>query len=347
MIIPNSFNEWDPLRRVIVGRADYAQIPTVKDKALHCIDYAHLSNEEFKKIPTGSYPKQILDETHEDLEAICKVFNDLSIIVHRPKQTDFTQKRGDGKWKVDGYYNYCPRDSMLVIRDKVISTPMTLRHRQFEADSCKHLIHPDHWVEFPKPMLSDEMYSREDLSRPTLMDGPEPIFDAANILRANNDIIYLVSNTGNLAGADYLERWLWENMSTDYKVHRVQNVYAYIHIDTTFVLLREGLVLLNPERVNENNIPHIFRNWDKIWAPEPYPTPVMNEWCPASPWLGMNILPINENLVMIEEHQIMLMKELKKWGIESIPIKMRHARTLSGGPHCITTDLIRKPDSLI
>jgi len=347
MIIPNSFNEWDPLRHVIVGRVDYAQIPTVKDKSLHCIDYAHLSNEEFKKIPTGSYPKQILDETHEDLEAICKVFNDLNIIVHRPRLYDFTQKQGNGKWEVDGYYNYCPRDSMLVIGDKVISTPMTLRHRQFEADNCKHLIHPDHWVEFPKPMLSDEMYSREDLSRPTLMDGPEPIFDAANILRSNNDIIYLVSNTGNLAGANYLERWLWDNMSTDYKVHRVQNVYAYIHIDTTFVLLREGLVLLNPERVNENNIPHIFRNWDRIWAPEPYPTPVMNEWCPASPWLGMNILPINENLVMIEEHQIMLMKELKKWGIESIPIKMRHARTLSGGPHCITTDLIRRPNTLI
>ncbi len=347
MIIPRSHNEWDDLRHVILGSVRNAQIPTVKDKSLHCIDYAHLSEEEFKHIPTGSYPQHVLDETHEDLETISTTLTDLGVTVHRPKPYDFTEKRSNGLWEADGYYNYCPRDSMLVIGDKVIATPMTLRHRQFEAENCKHLINPNHWIEFPKPMLSDDMYSRNDLSRPTLMDGPEPIFDAANILRANNDIIYLVSNTGNLAGADYLERWLWDNVSTDYKVHRVENVYAYIHIDTTFVLLREGLVLINPERVNEHNMPDIFKGWDRIWSPEPYPTPVMNEWCPASPWLGMNILPINKNLVMIEENQLMLMKELKKWGIESVPVKMRHSRTLSGGPHCITSDIVRRSNNII
>ena len=36
-----------------------------------------------------------------------------------------------------------------------------------------------------------------------------------------------------------------------------------------------------------------------------------------------------------------LMRELKKWGIESIPTKMRHARTFSGGPHCVTLDVVR------
>jgi hypothetical protein len=79
---------------------------------------------------------------------------------------------------------------MLVVGDKVIATPMTLRHRQSESETCKPLIHPDHWVDFPKPNLGDEMYSREDLNRPTLMDGPDAVFDAANVLRANNDIIY-------------------------------------------------------------------------------------------------------------------------------------------------------------
>jgi N-dimethylarginine dimethylaminohydrolase len=44
---------------------------------------------------------------------------------------------------------------------------------------------------------------------------------------------------------------------------------------------------------------------------------------------------------MVEEHQILLMKTLKKWGIESIPVKLRHARTLSGGPHCVTLDVVR------
>ena len=130
-------------------------------------------------------------------------------------------------------------------------------------------------------------------------------------------------------------------MDRKYKVHTAENIYAYIHIDTTFVFLREGLVLLNPSRVNENNLPEFLKSWDKIWAPEPFPTQVMEDWCPASPWLGMNILSINQNLVMVEEHQTKLMQELNKWGIDSMPVKMRHARTFSGGPHCISLDVNR------
>lgn len=341
MVKPNSHNEWDDLKEVIVGTVEGAQIPQVKDRGLHCIDYAHLTDEEFQNIPTGPYPQKVMEEMHEDLEQICDKLTKLGIKVHRPALRDFSEKRSNGEWEVDGYYNYCPRDTMLVVGDKVIATPMTLRQRQFESETCKHLVDPNHWIDFPKPKLGDEMYDRSDLGRPTLMDGPEPVFDAANVLRANKDLLYLVSNTGNLAGADYLENYLQEHFSEEYKVHRVEDVYAYIHIDTTFVLLREGLVLLNPERVKEHNVPEFFENWDKVWAPEPYPTQVLNDWCPASPWLGMNILNINKNLVMVEEHQVSLMRELEKWGIESMPVRMRHARTFSGGPHCITTDLVR------
>ena len=188
--------------------------------------------------------------------------------------------------------------------------------------------------------MLDSIYDRSDLSRPTLLNG-EPVFDAANVIKAGYDILYLVSNTGNKDGAVWLENWLKENIDSKYKVHTAENIYAYIHIDTTFVFLREGLVLLNPARVNDNNLPAFLKNWDKIWAPEPFATQVMEDWCPASPWLGMNILSINPNLVMVEEHQTTLMKELNKWGIDSLPVRMRHARTFSGGPHCISLDVNR------
>jgi hypothetical protein len=32
-----------------------------------------------------------------------------------------------------------------------------------------------------------------------------PAFDAANVLRANDDVLYLVSNSGNVAGANFLQ----------------------------------------------------------------------------------------------------------------------------------------------
>lgn len=342
MIIPNVKSEYGKLKEIIVGTAKNAQIPTVTDKSLHCIDYAHLSDDEFSKIPTGKYPEKLISETEEDLNAIAKTLEDMGVVVHRPIDRDFSEKKGNDLWQVDGYYNYCPRDSMLVVEDKVLATPMTLRQRQFESETCKPLIHPDHWIDLPKPNLGDEMYNRNDLSRPTLMDGPEPIFDAANIIKSGYDILYLVSNTGNKAGAKFLDTYLKENFDPNYKVHTAENVYAYIHIDTTFVFLREGLVLLNPSRVNDRNMPDFLRDWDKVWAPEPYPTQVLEDWCPASPWLGMNILSIDEKTVMVEEHQTLLMRTLKKYGIDSIPVKMRHSRTFSGGPHCVTLDLIRE-----
>lgn len=340
-IKPNVNNEWGQLKKVILGTEKNAQIPKIKDKGLHCIDYAHLSEQEFNQIPNGTYPKQVIEETREDLYNIKEKFIELGIdVIDVPPMRTFNGSINERPFR-DSYYDYCPRDSMLVIGDKIIATPMTLRQRRDEADKYKKLFVQGSWVEFPKPFADDSLYDRSNLSNPTLMNY-EPVFDAANVLKSNNDILYLISNTGNKKGAEYLQSWLSENLSKDYKVHTAENVYAHIHIDTTFVFLKEGLVLLNPERVNENNIPEFLKNWDKIWAPEPYPTQVMNEWCPASPWLGMNILSINENLVMVEEHQILLMETLKKRGIESIPIKLRHARTLSGGPHCITLDLERE-----
>jgi glycine amidinotransferase/scyllo-inosamine-4-phosphate amidinotransferase 1 len=340
LIKPNVKNEWGQLREIIVGSAINAQVPTIGDKCLHSIDYAHLSEEEFKNRPSGLYPEQLIEETQQDLDDIARTLESLGVKVHRPDERNFSDKIITDNWEVDGYYNYCPRDSMLVINDKVIATPMTLRHRSNEAETCKRLFDQNHWVDAPKPKLLDSIYQREDLSKPTLLDG-EPIFDAANVIKHNNDLLYLISNTGNKDGAKWLERYCKENFGNEYNVHLAENVYAYIHIDTTFVFLGEGKVLLNPSRVNWGNIPAFLHRFDKIWAPEPYPTQVMNDWCPASPWLGMNILPINDKLCMVEEHQTLLMRELNKWGIESIPTKMRHARTFSGGPHCVTLDVVR------
>jgi N-dimethylarginine dimethylaminohydrolase len=341
LITPSVKNEWGNLREIILGVSDSAQVPTIGDKCLHSIDYAHLTDQEFKNRPCGVYPPKVIEETQQDLQEIESILKSLGVIVHRPVGRDFSEHYVTDNWEVDGYYNYCPRDTVLIINDKAIEVPMALRHRQNEAETTlKPLFNSDNWVQAPRPKLLDTIYQREDLSRPTLCNG-EPVFDAANVIKHNNDLLYLVSNTGNLDGAKWLENYCKETFGEEYKVHTAENVYAYIHIDTTFVFLREGLVLLNPSRVNWRNLPELLSRFDRVWAPEPYPTQVMNDWCPASPWLGMNILPINSELVMVEEHQVLLMKELKKWGIESIPVKLRHARTLSGGPHCVTLDVVR------
>ena len=36
----NSNTEWGTLKEIIVGITDYAQVPTVKNHDIHCVDYA-------------------------------------------------------------------------------------------------------------------------------------------------------------------------------------------------------------------------------------------------------------------------------------------------------------------
>jgi glycine amidinotransferase len=56
----------------------------------------------------------------------------------------------------------------------------------------------------------------------------------------------------------------------------------------------------------------------------------------------MNLLSINPNLVVLEEHQEPTRKELEKYNIECAMLPMRHGRTMSGFFHCVTLDLERE-----
>jgi len=52
-------------------------------------------------------------------------------------------------------------------------------------------------------------------------------------------------------------------------------------------------------------------------------------------------LSISEELVIVDINQTSLRKKLSSYGIESIGLNMRHARTISGGFHCVTLDTLR------
>jgi scyllo-inosamine-4-phosphate amidinotransferase 1 len=331
-------NEWDTLRSVVVGTIEGARVPLEKDRALHAIDYPGLSDVEFRALPCGPYPEQVIEETAEDLARFCEQLTALGIEVHRPATVDFAQRekpRGSS-WSTDGYYNYCPRDSVAIIGERALAAPMVLRHRQRESRTLDGLIEPAAWLECPRPALSDALYD------PTAEDGyalldTEPAFDAANLLRFDRDILYLVSNTGNQQGAALLQGLL----GSAYRVHVVADVYRDRHVDTTFLPLKEGLLLCNTARVRESDIPAFLRSWDILWSPEMVELPALDAWCPASKWIGMNLLSLGPKLAAVEEHQEPLMRALESHGIESLPVRLRHSRTLGGGPHCITVDLVR------
>ncbi len=332
-------NEWDTLEEIIVGRATNAQIPS-PDLGLFAIDYKDYGSME--NIPSGPYSDRIIEETEEDLDILVQTLQKLGVTVQRPEIADHSVKFRTPDWETDSQYNYCPRDLILTIGTWIIETPMVFRSRFFETLSYKSILidylqSGAKWICAPKPRLADDIYNLDDPNSLTLKDH-EPIFDAANILRMGRDLIYLVSDSGNPLGA----QWLQTVLGDEYRVHTYDNLYSGVHIDTTIALIRPGLALVNGERVGEQNLPQLFKHWDIIYLENMVDIGFQTNTALCSKWIGLNLLMVNPNLAIVDQNQIPLIKELEKHGVDVIPLPIRHARTLGGGFHCVTLDVRRK-----
>jgi N-dimethylarginine dimethylaminohydrolase len=336
-----SCNEWDPLEEVVVGNPLRARFPT-PDLSSQLTEFPDRSLEQ---IPRGPFPQQIIEETEEDLSAFIAVLEEQGVTVKRPETWPHEAKFSTIHWESEGYYNYCPRDVMLVIGDHIIETPNVIRSRAQETFSYRTMLidymkSGAKWYSAPKPMLLDSLFD-VDLNKPTPRND-EPAFDAANVLRLGQDLIYLVSATGNEMGG----QWLQTVLGDDFRVHFLKDVYYGSHIDSTFVALRPGLMLCNPGRINDDTLPEILKQWNVIYSP-PMESTVKHDAdylskSIGSAWIDMNLFSINPNLVVVDRDQTGLIRLLEKRGLDVIPLKLRHSRMMGGGFHCVTLDIRRK-----
>jgi N-dimethylarginine dimethylaminohydrolase len=297
------------------------------------------------EIPRGPFPKKIIEETEEDLNMFVQVLEKLGITVRRPQTWPHEARFSTIHWQSEGYYNYCPRDIMLVIGDHIIETPNVIRSRAQESFSYRPLLMEylksgAKWYSAPKPMLLDSLFEGADLEKPTPRND-EPAFDAANVLRFGEDLIYLVSATGNEFGG----QWLQTILGDRFRVHFLKDVYYGSHLDSTLVALRPGLILCNPSRVNDDTLPRILKQWKVIYSPPMentgrYDAEYLSKAI-GSDWIDMNAFSINPNLVVVDRDQTALIKLLEKEGLDVIPLKFRHSKMLGGGPHCTTLDVRR------
>lgn len=336
-----SCNEWDPLEEVIIGNALGARFPHA-DPSTRLAEYPDRALED---IPQGRFPQRIIDEAEEDLEAFAAVLRAAGVTVRRPEVWDHDKPFGTTQWSTPGYYNYCPRDILLVLGDRLLETPNVIRGRWQETFSYRTLLmeymHSGaRWFSAPKPMLLDELFPTES-GQLTPRD-LEPAFDAANVLRFGRDILYLVSATGNELGGHWLQNILGE----EFRVHFLKDVYFGSHIDSTLVALRPGLVLANPERLNDATIPEFLKEWDVIYSPpmenqERHSASYLDQAI-GSEWIDMNLFSIDPDTVVVDSDQTALIRLLEDHGLTVVPVKLRHSRMLGGGFHCVTLDVRRR-----
>ena len=323
-------NDWGQLKEIIVGTAKGYRIPELNRSFKSC----QFPEYDEKDIQVGPYPDWVIEEAEEDLDLLAQTLSSHDVIVHRPDTTYADQH--------DNWHYYSPRDCTLIVGDTIIETPSPIINRQYETWGYRKIFNRMwesgyKWIKAPTPILFDKNF-KEDIKGVPSLNNEEILFEAANCIRVNDDILYQVSNTGNEKGA----RWLQSVLGDKYKVHLCKNLYSYAHLDSTIIPLREGLVLYNASRVTEDNEPELFKSWDKIWIDECHSTKLRTNlpWG-ASEWIGLNLLSINPNLVIVDQKQKQLIEKLEKHNMEILPLELRHDRLLAGGFHCVTLDLKR------
>lgn len=351
-----SWNEWDPLRHVIVGRADLGQIPA-PEPAVN----AKVPEASDMRGRWGRRPQESIDRANELLDAFAELLIRRGIRVDRPVPIDFDRAIATPDFSASNQFTcMAPRDVLLTVGNEIVEATMSYRCRWFEYLSYRPLL--QHYFESdpdfrhtaaPKPRLTDQSYrpdyfadSIDEDTRLTwtaakhfVTTEEEILFDAADITRFGHDLVVQHGFTTNRKGIDWLRRHF-----PDHRVHAVNfpgDPYP-IHIDCTFVPIRPGLILNNPIRRLPDEQRALFQRngWQIVDAARPAhnePPPL----CYSSVWLSMNVLMLDSKTVCVEKSEVYQAEQLDRMGLEVVPVDLRDAYPFGGGLHCCTADVRR------
>jgi len=355
--IVKSWDEWSPLKHVIVGIADGCMIPP-GEPALD----AKVPEDSDMKGQWGPRTQDTVDEANEQLNNFAKVLEGRGVRVDRPNPIDFSAPVSTPDWENPASFGCMPpRDVILTVGKEMLEATMSYRSRFFEYLCYRPLLQkyfeddPNfRHVSAPKPRMTDASYRPDYLSDEIGVEKrlkwtaekffvtteEEPMFDAADVLRFGKDLIVQHGFTTNLKGIDWLRR--------HYPDHRVTAVnfpgdpYP-IHIDATFTPIRPGLIINNPDRRLPDDQREFFKrnDWEIVDAARPAhnnPPPL----CYSSVWLSMNVLMVDEKTVCCEASEVNQMEQFDKMGLEVLPIPFRKAYAFGGALHCATTDVYRE-----
>ena len=356
----NSWNEWDPLKHVIVGTATGTMIQAPEPAVQRNWPQYGVPFPQY-----GPLPQDMVDAANQQLDNFADMLRKRGIKVDRPAPIDFSQKIRTPEWEQDSMFGCMPpRDFLLTVGNEILEAPMSFRSRWFEylcyRPLLNHYYKEDNnfrWEAAPKPRLSDKSYkpgfweefnslsSEEQIERYTLnkswvLTEEEVMFDAADVARCGKDLFVQRSVTTNAAGLDWLGR--------HYPNHRVHEMLFRepdpVHIDATFLFLRPGLAMSNPDR--PPLLPEMVKflemnNWEIVESAAPARSE-KSKFSFCSVWLAMNVLMLDEKTVCVEAGEIHLLEQFDRLGFEVIPVPFWEVGPFGGGLHCATADVERE-----
>jgi glycine amidinotransferase len=346
----NSHNEWDPLEEVIVGRLEGATIPSA-----HPVVACNIPGmaARLQSLAAGfRYPRLLVEPAQRELDDFIALLTSLGILVRQPEPVDHRRRFGTPDWSSRGFCTACPRDSLLIVGDDIIETPMAWPCRYFETHPYRPILKDyfqrgARWTAAPKPQLTEELFDcdysvpAEDEPVRYILSEFEPVFDAADFVRCGRDLFVTRSNVTNEFGIE----WLRRHLGADYRIHEIESrCRVPMHIDTTILPLAPGKLLVNPEYIDVDRLPEMLKSWDILIAPEPDPIEhkLLKVTSVCSQWLNMNVLVIDEQRVIAERHHTTMLRALGTWGFDPIPCDFLHYGAFGGAFHCATLDVRRR-----
>ncbi|XP_057291565.1 glycine amidinotransferase, mitochondrial-like [Hydractinia symbiolongicarpus] len=350
--VVNSHNDWDPLEEVIVGRADNACIPVLTPEVKACTGETQW--DYLRKHGGQKYPQELINKMNAEVEILCDILRQEGVIVRRPDIVDHQKEFSTPDFTSIGLEAAMPRDFLLAVGNELIESPMAWRNRFFEYRAYRTLIKEyfsrgAKWTTAPKATMSDELYDPEYQIKSTkdrhelaaqgrfVTTEYEPCFDAADFMRVGKDIFVQRSQVTNMMGIEWMRRHLGEK----YNLHVLSfSPPGSMHIDATINTVREGLVIVNPDRpCNELDI---FQKagWKIVEAPRPA-KPDSHILRISSPWISINVLLLDDKRVIVESSEVPTQKMFESLGFTCIKVNMEHANVLGGSFHCWTCDVRR------
>lgn len=355
--IVNSWNDFDPLKHIIVGVADHSCIPPEEPATSEKVPI-----DSAMRGMWGPRPLETVEKANAQLNYLVKVLEDRGVKVDRPTPLQWNQPVITPDFRTDSMMTCMPpRDILLTIGNEIMASANSFRCRYFEYLAFWPLMKkyfdedPEFkWTQAPRPRLTDKSYKHnyydekisleERLVRTANKDfvttEVEPMWDAADVMRVGKDLFIQHGLTTNRTAMEWFKRY-YPNL-TVHAVNFPGDPYP-IHIDATFVPLRPGLIINNPTRHLPQEQRAIFEKngWEIVDAAQPAhkePPPL----CYSSVWLSMNCLVLDHKTVICEASEVNQMEQMDKLGMNVIPVPFRDAYPFGGALHCATADVYRE-----
>ncbi len=376
--IVNCWNEWDPLKRVIVGRPEGTNMTALEPGWRY--------NKPEGGFPLGSYgpfPQELVDAANKQMDYFVSVLEQRGVKVDRVvvHPCMFNKPVSTPDWtQLNCYGINNPRDVFLCHGKYLIESAASQRSRYYEYLNLRPLFEqyfkedPELvWFTTPKPRLTDESFVRnyyyyfdnvwtDEEKRQRLYNWEfqvtekEPLWDAADAMRLGKDIFIQGSSVTNKSGVDWLKRMFAE---LGIRVHHIlvdstppRNVpgsYHPRHIDANLVSLRPGCMMYHTHHpVRTPEFWELFKknDWQLIPAVETTfsrdDNITLGDFPPGAVIGPMNTFSIDSKTVCVEAHEKEYSEQLDKLGFEVVPIPYEKVIPFGGVLHCTTLDIYRE-----